>query len=93
MKQKEELERKRVEAEEKIKNKIEEEKELDELIQRFLRLELMDKIYLYRLINKIEIDKDKNVYIHFNFSKLNSINKNQHELIKIEEVINYNSNK
>ena len=31
-----------------------------------------DKIFLYRLINKIEIDKEKNVYIYCNFSKLNS---------------------
>ena len=29
-------------------------------------------MYLYRLINKIEIDKEKNIYIYFNFSKLNS---------------------
>ena len=41
-----------------------------------MKLEKIDKIYLYRLINKIEIDKDKNVYIYFNFSKLNSINEN-----------------
>ena len=67
-----------------------EEKELDELIENFLKLEQIDKIYLYRLINKIEIDKDKNVYIYFNFSKLNSINENLDEFIKIEELINEN---
>ena len=44
-------------------------------------------MFLYRLINKIEIDKDKNIYIHFNFSKLNSINENLNELIKIEDII------
>ena len=68
-------------------NKIKEEKELDELIKKFLKLEKIDKIYLYRLINKIEIDKDKNIYIYFNFSKLNSINENLNEFIKVEEVI------
>ena len=68
----------------------EEEKELDELIENFLKLEKIDKIYLYRLINKIEIDKDKNIYIYFNFSKLNSINENLDEFIKIEELINEN---
>ena len=89
-KQKEELEQKLTKTEEKIsiKNKTKEEKELDELIENFLKLEQIDKIYLYRLINKIEIDKDKNVYIYFNFSKLNSINENLDEFIKIEEIIN-----
>ena len=90
--QKKVLEQKLIETEEKIntKNKTKEEKELDELIENFLKLEKIDKIYLYRLINKIEIDKDKNVYIYFNFSKLNSINENLDEFIKIEELINEN---
>ena len=95
IKQKEELEQKLTQTEEKIsyKNKTKEEKELDELIENFLKLEQIDKIYLYRLINKIEIDKDKNVYIYFNFSKLNSINENLDEFIKIEEIINENNQK
>ena len=90
--QKQELEKKLIGTEDKIKNKIhtKEEKELDELIENFLKLEKIDKIYLYRLINKIEIDKDKNIYIYFNFSKLNSINENLDEFIKIEELINEN---
>lgn len=88
MKQKEELEQKLIGTEEKIstKNKAKEERELDEFIENFLKLEQIDKMYLYRLINKIEIDKDKNVYIYFNFSKLNSINENLDEFIKIEEL-------
>lgn len=92
-KQKEELEEKLIGTEEKIssKNKTTEEKQLDELIENFLKLEQIDKIYLYRLINKIEIDKDKNVYIYFNFSKLNSINENLEEFIKIEELISEKS--
>ena len=95
MKQKEELQQRLIQTEEKIsyKNKTKEEKELDELIENFLKLEQIDKIYLYRLINKIEIDKDKNVYIYFNFSKLNSINENLDEFIKIEEIINENNQK
>lgn len=95
IKQKEELEQKLIGTEEKIntKNKTKEEKELDELIENFLKLEQIDKIYLYRLINKIEIDKDKNVYIYFNFSKLNSINENLDEFIKIEELLNENIQK
>lgn len=95
MKQKKELEQKLIGTEEKIstKNKTKEEKELDELIENFLKLKQIDKMYLYRLINKIEIDKDKNVYIYFNFSKLNSINENINEFIKIEELINENNQK
>ena len=48
-------------------------KELDELIEDFLKLDKIEKIYLYRLINKIEIDKDKNIYIYLFFKvKLHS---------------------
>lgn len=88
--QKQELEQKLIGTEDKIeiKNQTKEEKEIDKLIEEFLKLDKIDKIYLYRLINKIEIDKDKNIYIHFNFSKLNSINENLDEFIKIEEIIN-----
>ncbi len=95
LKQKEELEQKLIGTEEKIssKNKIKEEKELDELIEKFLKLEQMDKIYLYRLINKIEIDKDKNVYIYYNFSKLNFMAENLDEFVKIEELINEENQK
>ena len=90
--QKLELEQKLIGTEAKIESKIhtKEEKELNELIENFLKLEKIDKIYLYRLINKIEIDKDKNIYIYFNFSKLNSINENLDEFIKIEKIINEN---
>ena len=90
--QKQELEQKLIETEDKVESKIhiKEEKELDELIENFLKFENLDKMFLYRLINKIEIDKDKNIYIYFNFSKLNSINENLEEFIKIEEIINEN---
>ena len=90
--QKKELEEKLIGLDNKIesKNHTKEEKELDKLIEEFLKLDKIDKIYLYRLINKIEIDKDKNVYIYFNFLKLNSINENLDEFIKIEELINEN---
>ncbi len=72
LKQREELEQKLTQTEESnsTKDKTKEEKKIDELIENFLKLEQIDKMYLYRLINKIEIDKDKNVYIYFNFSKL-----------------------
>ncbi len=68
LKRKEELEQKLTQIGEKIatENKT---KELNKLIENFLQLEQIEKMYLYRLINKIEIDKDKNIYIYFNFSK------------------------
>lgn len=93
--QKKELEQKLSQTEEKIdnKNKAKEKKELDQLIENFLKLEKIDKIYLYRLIKKIEIDKDKNIYIYFNFSKLNSNNENLDEFVKIEELINEDKQK
>jgi len=93
--QKKELEQKigQTELNLETKNTTKEEKELDKLIEEFLKLEKIDKIYLYRLINKIEIDKDKNIYIYFNFSKLNSINQNLDEFIKIEELINVEKEK
>ena len=88
--QRQELEQKLIITEDKIetKNHTKEEKEIDELIENFLKFEKPDKMFLYRLINKIEIDKDKNIYIYFNFSRLNSINENLDEFIKIEEIIN-----
>lgn len=94
-KQKEELEKKIIVAENKIsvKSKTTEEKEVDKLIENFLKLKKIDKMHLYRLIDKIEIDKDKNVYIYFNFSKLNLILENLEEFIKIEELINENNQK
>ena len=87
--QKQELEQKLIGLDNKIerKNHTKEEKELDELIENFLKLENIDKIYLYRLINKIEIDKNKNIYIYFSFSKLNVINENLDEFVKIEELL------
>lgn len=87
--QKQELEQKIIIVKDTIENNKTEEnkKELDKLIDNFLKFEKIDKIFLYRLINKIEIDKDKNVYIYFNFSKLNSITENLDEFSKIEEIL------
>ena len=48
----------------------------------------VDKSYLFRLIDKIEIDKDKNVFISFNFAPLNTINENIDEFIEIEKILN-----
>lgn len=86
--QKKELEQKNSQADRKSEIKNTTKEEIDNLIENFLKLEKIEKIYLYRLINKIEIDKDKNIYIYFNFSKLNLIAGNLGEFVKVEELIN-----
>lgn len=85
-KRKQEVEQKLIRTE--TKEQKEEKNNLNKLIEDFLRFEKIDKIFLYRLINKIEIDKDKKIYIFLNFSKLNSINENLDGFIEIEKLIN-----
>ena len=36
-------------------------------------MKAVDKVLLYKIINYIEIDTNKNIYIHFNFNHLNII--------------------
>ena len=65
-----------------------ENEDCENYIREFLSQKEINKMSLYRLIKKIEIDKDKNIYIHFNFSKLNIISQNFDEFIEINEIIN-----
>lgn len=69
-----------------IRNKNDED-QMNKTIDEFLEMEEIDKLCLFRLIDKIEIDKDKNVFISFNFAPLNTINENIDEFIKIEEIL------
>ncbi len=69
-----------------IKNKNDEE-QINKTINDFLEMKEIDKSSLFRLIDKIEIDKDKNVFISFNFAPLNAINENIDEFIEIEEIL------
>lgn len=48
--------------------------EVDKTIKEFLKLENPSKKILYELIDRIELDEYKNIYIYFNFSELNVIN-------------------
>lgn len=70
-----------------IKNKNDEE-QMNKIINEFLKMKEVNKTYLFRLIDRIEIDKDKNVFISFNFAPLNTINKNIDEFIEIEKILN-----
>lgn len=69
-----------------IKNKHDED-QMNKTINEFLKMETIRKSDLFRLINKIEIDKDKNVFISFNFAPLNTIHENINEFIEIEEIL------
>lgn len=48
--------------------------EMQNIIEEFLKLENPSKKILYELIDRIELDEYKNIYIYFNFSELNVIN-------------------
>ena len=52
----------------------------------------IDKPTLFRLVDKIEIDKDKNIFLSFNFSQLNIINENINDFIQLEELLKKQKN-
>ena len=47
---------------------------MEKTIKEFLKLEKPSKRILYELIDRIELEEYKNIYIYFNFSELNIIN-------------------
>ena len=69
-------------------NKKSDEEQMNKIINEFLEMKEINKSCLFRLIDKIEIDKDKNVFITFNFAPPNTTNENIDEFIRIEELIN-----
>ena len=58
------------------KENIENDNEIEKIINDFLKMENPNKNILYELIDKIELDEYKNIYIYFNFLELNIISKN-----------------
>jgi len=73
-----------------MKNKEEEtidEIEIKNLVKEFLGLNEINKTIIYRFIQKIEIDTNKNVYIYFNFNSLNIISENIDEMIEFEKIL------
>ena len=94
--EKKELIEKQYEIKQKImtlKEKEEEnidEEEIKKIVNEFLNIKEVNKVLLYRLINYIEIDTDKNIYIHFNFNHLNIISDSisiNNEKIEYEEIL------
>lgn len=55
---------------------------IERIINEFLSLERPSKKILYELIDRIELDEYKNIYIYFNFSELNMINDSVKEKVK-----------
>lgn len=45
--------------------------EVKEKTRNFLKAEYINKEILFDIVNRIEIDENKKVYIHFNFEQLN----------------------
>ena len=73
------------------KNKNNDDK-MNKLIDEFLEMKEIDKSYLFRLVDKIEIDKDKNVFITFNFAPLNTIGENIDQFAPIEQILDNKEN-
>lgn len=61
------------------------EKEMNEKIDEFLNNP--SKKSIYRLIDYIEIDENKKIYIHFAFSKISCISDYMHEAIELKELL------
>ena len=66
--------------------KREDDNELDNIINDFLSMKNISKSMLFRLIDKIEIDENKNVYVYFAFSKLNILNESINDVISLKEI-------
>jgi len=57
---------------------------VEKIIEEFLKFEKTSKKILYELIDRVELDEYKNIYIYFNFSELNMIVENLKELCIIK---------
>ena len=86
------LEKRKQELSDNINNILEAEKkreddnELDNIINDFLSMKNITKSMLFRLIDKIEIDENKNVYVYFAFSRLNILNESINDVISLKEI-------
>lgn len=58
--------------------------EIENIIDTFLKMENPSKKILYELIDRVELDEYKNIYIYFNFSELNIINEQLNEMCIIQ---------
>ena len=73
----------------KREEKIDDE-QIKKVVTDFFEMKEIDKMLLYKLINRIEIDTEKNIYIYFNFNHLNIISDNleiKDGMIEYEKII------
>ena len=88
--QREKLKKDKDNIQEKIKllqNKIQinqNKEKVDKIIEEFLKFEMPSKQILFELIDRIELDEFKNIYIYFNFSDLNIIKEQLNNVSFIE---------
>ncbi len=71
-----------LEAEKKMKD----DNELSNIINEFLSIKNISKLMIFNLIDKIEIDENKNVYIYFAFSKPNILNEPINNVIALKKI-------
>ena len=76
----------------KLLNSENDNERLNDSVKQFLEMKNIDKPTLFRLVDKIEIDKDKNIFLSFNFSQLNIINENINDFIQLEELLKKQKN-
>lgn len=76
----------------KLLNSENDNERLNDSVKQFLEMKNIDKPTLFRLVDKIEIDKDKNIFLSFNFSQLNIINENIDDFIQLEELLENQKN-
>ena len=48
--------------------------DIQSIINEFLKFEKPSRKILYELVERVELDEDKNIYLYFNFSELNVVN-------------------
>lgn len=88
--EREKLKKQKMNIEEKIYalkntlNQNENKENIDGIIEEFLKFEKPSKNMLYELVDKIELDEFKNIYIYFNFADLNIVQEQISSLSRIE---------
>ena len=57
--------------------------EVKEKTKNFLKAEYINKEILFDIVDRIEVDQDKKIYIHFNFEQLNAYEREEIDNVSI----------
>ncbi len=57
--------------------------EVKEKTKNFLKAEYINKEILFDIVDRIEVDQDKKIYIHFNFEQLNAYDSEEIDNVSI----------